>query len=917
MTPAVLSILSISVVFVASSPSLSCNARSLPALDTALASTAVYACDVAFSNALLPRHLVVQTPEASANASLVAVRGRQLWFCVPPCPHHRIIGLAARAAYQQQWLLVTLAPLPPGSNVSDPVSGLTLPVEAPPAPPSPPTSLLEQRESQPPSAATPYTPSARLIASGLFSPAHSPCADETMRLTACVRDHASVAACAQQQAAYMRCHRLAVTGSVAAADDFAVNSNMPNGGAPQPPADVRFAASTTQTTTAASVSAGSASASLAVAAASIGVSATEAEALCSVLGGSDCPAQVMSQPPLPLPGGGLHSGGAPGFGPFGPDLSAAAGLVIGAIIHGVVGPEIVEMVQSFVAKIVTVVPPVLRKVMVDGVDPLSSLPTMPVIPDPQVVIAQVQAQVAAARAMAESQLARAKAAVALARAQADAELARVTALRAEMDAIKSGVMAEAARKLSEARAAAEAVRAAAAAHAAELRAQAEAAKAAAQEAAAAATAAVREQAEAAIRDARGAIAPDVAASLQAALASARSLQEVTRAVSSAAAALPADASSALSAGVAAATASASAAAARAADVSAASSAAASAVPTTAVAETAAAVSLLRQVDLPDSEIHRFVMLPDDALAAAASSGNVSQSAAAQAALPALSARYSAAMGALQASMQLARASTAALKSSVDALAEADMQRSWALEESEAVRQAIAEETQLREERQRRMTGHGQGTVTAEHPQAAVLAETSHGTRAPSGQAGGRKGILAVILHYDLVHSLTTSLTLGITRDFAASVIPSLFDALEPTLRTQLVAVLPRRIADAVGPALEASVMATVPGMLERTLPGIVSRGVLIVATQAITKATGAAVGETVAKALLFPPELSACCERCRLEGAPAPCACCTTTWTEQAPHLVPRLRRLVSTYASHYAPAAVAMVLDSTQPPQP
>ena len=106
------------------------------------------------------------------------------------------------------------------------------------------------------------------------------------------------------------------------------------------------------------------------AAAALGMDAAEVAAMCAALGDSDCPVRPAAAAALPTTGAGSFVPG--GIGPFGFDISSMAGasplavratsrththahpaptgMVISAVVHGIVGPQIIQFVQAFLKK---------------------------------------------------------------------------------------------------------------------------------------------------------------------------------------------------------------------------------------------------------------------------------------------------------------------------------------------------------------------------------------------------------------------------------------------------------------------------------------------------------------------------------------------------------------------------------------
>ena len=298
-----------------------------------------------------------------------------------------------------------------------------------------------------------FTPSRHLLASGLFSP-DGPCAAEVGAFAACIHAAKSVARCHAAQRAYMRCQRVSTLGTPDLVVAMGEGGGDESSVAPLAPLPKKLSDAEAALVAAPRfVGAGSAAVTAASAAGRLGVSAGAVQALCAALGSGDCPVPMAEPPPLPIPSSGAHPG--PGGGHvLGPDLSSAAGLVIGAILSGIIGPQITEMTQSFASKILAVMPPVLRLVMVDGSDPATSLPTMPSLPDPSELIAAAMAQAEAARASAEAVLAQARAAAEAVANQAREAVAAAQAQARAVAEMQAAIKAAAAENLAAAKAAA-------------------------------------------------------------------------------------------------------------------------------------------------------------------------------------------------------------------------------------------------------------------------------------------------------------------------------------------------------------------------------------------------------------------------------------------------------------------------------
>jgi len=123
-----------------------------------------------------------------------------------------------------------------------------------------------------------------------------------------------------------------------------------------------------------------------------------------------CPPSAFKLPPISMPA--LPYFLPVAIGPFGPNLADAAGMIIGAIIHGVAGPQIIQLVQQFVEGMMRTIPPILRMVLVEGMIP--ALPPMPRMPDLNAIAARMMAMLAAMRLKAEMELKRVLAATKLA-----------------------------------------------------------------------------------------------------------------------------------------------------------------------------------------------------------------------------------------------------------------------------------------------------------------------------------------------------------------------------------------------------------------------------------------------------------------------------------------------------------------------
>lgn len=115
-----------------------------------------------------------------------------------------------------------------------------------------------------------------------------------------------------------------------------------------------------------------------------------------------CPPAAFKLPPISVPS--LPYFLPVAIGPFGPNLADAAGMIIGAVIHGVAGPEIIQLVQQFVQAMMTTIPPILRMVLVEGLIP--ALPPMPRMPDLNAIAARMMAMLAAMKLKAEAELRR-------------------------------------------------------------------------------------------------------------------------------------------------------------------------------------------------------------------------------------------------------------------------------------------------------------------------------------------------------------------------------------------------------------------------------------------------------------------------------------------------------------------------------
>lgn len=814
----------------------------------------------------------------------------------------------------------------------------------------------EEAAKQTPAAAghPPFVASQRLLASGLFNP-HAPCAGAAGALAACVHARAAVSACHGEQRAYMSCQRRLSGGSAGLNPQPEAMGSGEGGGIGDTPVSdqgldtTRFATAGIASGQRVGVASRTTSQSIAAAAASSGLSVDEVEGMCAALGEAECVVATTAS----HSGAGTGVGGIPGgssipIGPFGPDLSEVGGLVVGAIIQGIVGPEITELITAFMSKIVTVVPPILRKVLVDGIDPLASLPPMPEIPDLLAIIEQIMAQVEAAKAMALAELARAKAALALIRALAEGALREAAAFRAQMEGVYAALQAQAATQLLAARAAADAALAQARAQTEVLRSQAEIAL----DAARAATEAVIQQQLAQLTamvktaTSMGQVSAQEGAGLVKLLGSATTLTDVRNALGL----MPNSvASGEVRAAVEA-------------DVQRVSHAELAAIATLTAAQqhadetlAAAQASVAKsQRAAASTAVAALTSIGASSLAEAllaAPSGTLhGLSTTTTAPLPSV-----ANMSGLQSmwgdihskgAAAIARVGEAkeSLKSALKAVRLASEQERAALEESDEVRRALHEQEALAHARSLRLNKHRDGDLKSTTTNSNALHSTQSSTSSASappvmhsesasgsagalaslvelvsdtrarlsdpngkneGSPGGRRGGLAVILHDHLSHLLTTAITMGVTANFKNFLVPQLHDLLAPQLLEHLRANLPLRVALTVGPAVEAALSQSVPPLLERALPAYVAHAVTGVTTRLLTESVGHATFESVGVQLVHPVEERECCRACARGGEAQPCACCVSTPAEDA-GVRQTVHRKLQHYASYYATQAMA-----------
>jgi hypothetical protein len=101
-------------------------------------------------------------------------------------------------------------------------------------------------------------------------------------------------------------------------------------------------------------------------------------------------------------------------------------------------------------------------------------------------------------------------------------------------------------------------------------------------------------------------------------------------------------------------------------------------------------------------------------------------------------------------------------------------------------------------------------------------------------------------------------------------------------------------------------MNTVPQMVERTLPPFVTQATTDILIRSLTESVSRTVVATVSEALQHPPEVVACCHRCKISGAPAACACCVATPADNAAVAVDLQERVTQHYATYYSGVAAA-----------
>ncbi|KAA0147204.1 hypothetical protein FNF29_02932 [Cafeteria roenbergensis] len=160
-----------------------------------------------------------------------------------------------------------------------------------------------------------------------------------------------------------------------------------------------------------------------------------------------CPPAAFKLPPISVPS--LPYFLPVAIGPFGPNLADAAGMIIGAVIHGVAGPEIIQLVQQFVQAMMTTIPPILRMVLVEGLIP--ALPPMPRMPDLNAIAARMMAMLAAMKLKAEAELRRVLAGVKLQQMRLKQTLAGIQGALAQLMGQLKASMRVAAKALLAAR----------------------------------------------------------------------------------------------------------------------------------------------------------------------------------------------------------------------------------------------------------------------------------------------------------------------------------------------------------------------------------------------------------------------------------------------------------------------------------
>lgn len=198
-------------------------------------------------------------------------------------------------------------------------------------------------------------PSPSLLQSAMWQP-DEPCHRESMDLASCARHMEDVGRCRAQQRAYMACKKRAV--GVEDTDPYAVSSDQEEEAGQ---AEMRFRA-------------------------------------CLSAGSGACPGPTVPVPPqLELPP--KPKSLIPG--PFGPDVSAQAGLVITAVVNGAIGKEIREQSQTWVTKMMKIIPPMLKTTLASGVPPM---------PDPAAAMKKAMAAMKAKMGAMKAQAAAAKAA---------------------------------------------------------------------------------------------------------------------------------------------------------------------------------------------------------------------------------------------------------------------------------------------------------------------------------------------------------------------------------------------------------------------------------------------------------------------------------------------------------------------------
>ena len=212
------------------------------------------------------------------------------------------------------------------------------------------------------------------------------CKDEVQAFTKCVRQNDDIGKCDTEQRAYMRCHKRVVNeNSYEEEDSSSVLSSKIKKRKYDLPEHLPL-----------DISADESSGDIKVPAGSGSSFRYRFKSLACASGGQQmkgCPQKAVIPPFLGVPA--LPSW-APFFpGIFGPDFSQLAGLIITAIINGVLGKEIRSQIQGFYAIFMKVLPPVLNLSLIMG------------LPDPMLILSileQIKAELLAKLNMVRSDL---------------------------------------------------------------------------------------------------------------------------------------------------------------------------------------------------------------------------------------------------------------------------------------------------------------------------------------------------------------------------------------------------------------------------------------------------------------------------------------------------------------------------------